>query len=202
MSFGLLCMRITSQLYTLALAAQTTCRRCRRATFYPMMLRDGYDMVLLQNGTWIPSTTALPKDVTLARYDAELGHIIAPGDSVMRRWPWLAVVANTGDVSDFFNRLRVSQSLMETLSSGMLFMLYAFQCGRALTGSVAVTMRSGEDTLLENVESVLMTVKGRTVSKPPTPVGAKLPQSPQLRAIAPFSLDDSQKRAESLNYIR
>ena len=148
-------------------AVQTSVLRCKRRWIHPIIYRDGYDMVMLKDGSWIGAGARIPDAAVIAKYNAEKHQIIAIADNggaPLRRWDWLSVVSGGVDCSDFFNSIRISHSLLKGLTPMQLLLLFAHQTGRLLVNEITLVLRNGDITTLPPLFAT-----PPTVPKPETP---------------------------------
>jgi len=116
--------------------------RSRRYIFLPIFMQGGRDMVLLPNGQWIDDMPWSINTLGTVRYNAETHSITSHGsDTPLRRHPWLSVISEVKDLSDFFVELRVSENV--NLSNEAYFMLYAHQKGCYPPTKASITLRDG-----------------------------------------------------------
>jgi hypothetical protein len=162
--------------------------RCRRKWIHPVIFRDGYDMTLLRNNSWIHGSVSIPDQLKVAKYVASSSQIIGIEGEPLKRWHWLSVVAGEEDVSDFFNRIRISHSL--AMTSEQMLLLYAHQTGKVLKGVIDIVLRNGDEQKI-NGDS-LGSPTPPTVPKPETP-------RPSISNLNDLNTGDSSKE---LNYIR
>lgn len=126
-------------------------KRCRRNYVTPLALQGGRDMVLLRAGGWVDALPQIPEDSISCRYLAEEKHIVFVDSSGCRsrlqRFPWLSVVDETHDMTDFFTDLRITADhdiLHEDIMS-----LYAHQCQRFPVAPIHIITRDGDEIELD-----------------------------------------------------
>lgn len=115
--------------------------RVRRSWFLPS---GGRDMFLLKDGAWIDASPNIPQSYVRMRYDVEahtVFSIIGPDPKRTTRSPWLSVIADGRDLSDFFSTLRISSGA--SLSEHERLMLFAHQKGWFPMQPLSVTLRDG-----------------------------------------------------------
>lgn len=118
----------------------------RRDILYPFAAGAGRDMLLLRNEQWVDATVSVPTEDVMYRYCADKHIIIAvPQVEGARssRWPWLSVVYNGQDISDFFQGLRLPS--VGTLTNNTVLMLFAHQKGLLPAGELQVVTRDGDE---------------------------------------------------------
>jgi len=134
----------------------------RRRFLVPLAHWGGRDMLLLRNGQWVDDTNGLvPEDQIVWRYDATTHQLRRAGiDSGARliRWPWLSVLNESHDLSEFFGGLRITAG--QTLTKDKAFMLYAHQKGHLPHGTVTILKRDGTEEVVHTYEDVVPTVCG------------------------------------------
>jgi len=141
-------------------------QRCRRTYVTPLALQGGRDMVLLRAGGWVDALPQIPEDSISCRYLAEEKHIVfANGNSRMVRFPWLSVVDEEHDMTDFFTDLRITAE--NDLLHEDIMSLYAHQRQRFPVAPVQITTRDGDEIELDEefqeVLSVDVDVSGSIV---------------------------------------
>lgn len=110
-------------------------------------------MLLLRNGQWIDTSPSVPSEHVIWRYDAtthQLHRSGTEGTSRLTRWPWLSVLNESHDLSDFFGGLRITAGQM--LAKDKAFMLYAHQKGHLPHGSVTILKRDGTEEVVHTYE--------------------------------------------------
>jgi hypothetical protein len=121
-------------------------KRCRRNYVTPLALQGGRDMVLLRAGGWVDALPQIPEDSISCRYLAEEKHIVfdTSGNSGrLRRFPWLSVVDDSHDMTDFFTDLRITAD--HDLLHEDIMSLYAHQCQRFPVAPIQITTRDGDE---------------------------------------------------------
>lgn len=104
-------------------------------------------MVLLTNRSWIDANSSIPPTCIAMYYDSDAHIVHSIGyRGRLGRLPWLSVIANGKDISEFFCRLRMSEQVC--LTDEETLMLYAHQTGRLPTGVLDITLRSGDEVKL------------------------------------------------------
>ena len=113
----------------------------RQHYLLPLAQIGGQDLQLLKNGQWIPGTTHA--SAIVARYDLKTHTIYKYQEETTptSRWPWLSVVADGKDLSDFFAGLRITSGY--SISDESALMLFAHQKGMVPEGDIILTMRDG-----------------------------------------------------------
>lgn len=99
-----------------------------------------YSMHLLPNGHWVSTSMGVSVEEIVCTYDAGKHTIVSPLVATTLRWPWLSVLVDDTDISDFFDGLRISEGL--TVSDSSVLMLYAHQ-KKVLYPRVQVMLRDG-----------------------------------------------------------
>jgi hypothetical protein len=120
-------------------------QRCRRTYITPMVLQGGRDMVLLRSGGWVDSLTDIPEEVISCRYNAEKQNIVFTDCSNNRlvRFPWLSVVDDSHDMTEFFTDLRISAD--HDLLHEEVMSLYMHQRLRYPVAPIQITTRDGDE---------------------------------------------------------
>jgi hypothetical protein len=124
--------------------------RVRRGLIRLLKHLGGHDMLLLKDGHWVDARVVVPEESIAWAYCSEK-HVLtaatsAPGTR-MTRWPWLSVIHNGQDISEFFVGLRLSTG--HDLSVAALMRLFAHQKGWMPLGELHVTDRMGMDEVVQ-----------------------------------------------------
>lgn len=124
----------------------------RRRFLVPLAHWGGRDMLLLRNGQWIDTAPSVPTEHVAWRYDAAAHQLSRSGVEGARltRWPWLSVLNESHDLSDFFGGLRITAGHM--LAKDKAFMLYAHQKGHLPHGTVTILKRDGTEEVVHTYE--------------------------------------------------
>jgi len=114
----------------------------RRDWLLPFAKAGGYDMLLLNSGSWIAYNPSIPQSHIRARYYSEK-HVVVSLDSSKRlsRNSWLSVVSEGQDMSEFFSSVRFSEGLY--ISNEERLMLFAHQKGWFPVAPLSIIMRDG-----------------------------------------------------------
>jgi hypothetical protein len=120
-------------------------QRCRRTYVTPLVLQGGRDMVLLRSGGWVDSLADIPEEAISCRYDAEKQNIVFTDSSNNRfvRFPWLSVVDDSHDMTEFFTDLRISAN--HDLLHEEVMSLYMHQRLRYPVAPIQITTRDGDE---------------------------------------------------------
>ena len=146
-------------------------KRCRRNYVTPLALQGGRDMVLLHAGGWVDALPQIPEDSISCRYLAEEKHIVfvdgSGNNSRMVRFPWLSVVDEAHDMTDFFTDLRITAD--HDLLHEDIMSLYAHQRQRFPVAPIQIITRDGDEIELDEefqeVVSVNVDVSGSIVGE-------------------------------------
>jgi hypothetical protein len=123
-------------------------KRCRRNYVTPLALQGGRNMVLLRAGGWVDALPQIPEDSIVCRYLAEEKHIVCSGNNGrLIRFPWLSVVDDTHDMTDFFTDLRITAD--HDIFHEDVMSLYAHQCQRFPVAPVQIITRDGDEIELD-----------------------------------------------------
>jgi len=108
-------------------------------------------MVLLRAGGWVDALPQIPEDSISCRYLAEEKHIVfvdSSGNSGrLQRFPWLSVVDDAHDMTDFFTDLRITAD--HDLLHEDIMSLYAHQCQRFPVAPIQIITRDGDEIELD-----------------------------------------------------
>jgi len=156
-------------------------QRCRRNYVTPLALQGGRDMVLLRSGGWVDALPDIPEEAISCRYLADQQQIVYAGGSRLVRFPWLAVVDETHDMTDFFTDLRISVG--QDIMNEDVMSLYTHQRQRFPRGPIQITTRDGDEIELD--EDFQETIQEDSS-------GAPLPASPSVQSESP-----SERSSES-----
>jgi len=107
-------------------------------------------MVLLRSGGWVDSLADIPEEAISCRYNAEKQHIIFTDSSNNRivRFPWLSVVDESHDMTEFFTDLRITAG--HDLLHEDIMSLYMHQRLRYPAAPILVTTRDGDEIELNS----------------------------------------------------
>lgn len=122
-------------------------QRCRRNYVTPLALQGGRNMVLLRAGGWVDDLPQIPEDSISCRYLAEEKHIVFASGGRLQRFPWLSVVDEEHDMTNFFTDLRITAD--HDLLHEDIMSLYAHQCQRFPIAPIQITTRDGDDIELD-----------------------------------------------------
>ena len=126
-------------------------QRCRRNYVTPLALRGGRDMVLLRAGGWVDALPQIPEDSIVCRYLAEENNIVfvdsSGNSSRLVRFPWLSVVDEEHDMTDFFTDLRITAD--QELLHEDIMSLYAHQRQRFPVAPIQIITRDGDEVELD-----------------------------------------------------
>lgn len=126
-------------------------QRCRRNYVTPLALQGGRNMVLLRAGGWVDALPQIPEDSISCRYLAEEKHIVfvdsSGNSSRLQRFPWLSVIDDAHDMTDFFTDLRITAD--HDLLHEDIMSLYAHQCQRFPVAPIQITTRDGDEIELD-----------------------------------------------------
>jgi hypothetical protein len=102
-------------------------------------------MVLLRSGGWVDSLADIPEEAISCRYDAEKQNIVFTDSSNNRfvRFPWLSVVDDSHDMTEFFTDLRISAN--NDLLHEEVMSLYMHQRLRYPVAPIQITTRDGDE---------------------------------------------------------
>jgi hypothetical protein len=114
--------------------------RIRRTIFLPLVQFGGRDMILLTHDHWTDAMPVPPAHI-IAHYDYEKHTIFIGSDDKTARWPWLSVVSEGRDLSDFFTSLRITKGC--SISTEAAILLYAHQKGWLPANELEITLRDG-----------------------------------------------------------
>jgi len=114
--------------------------RIRRTIFLPLVQFGGRDMILLTHDHWTDAMPIPPAHI-IAHYDSEKHTIFIGSDDKTARWPWLSVVSEGRDLSDFFTSLRITKGC--SISTEAVILLYAHQKGWFPANELEITLRDG-----------------------------------------------------------
>jgi hypothetical protein len=108
-------------------------------------------MVLHHAGGWVDALPQIPEESVSCRYLAEEKHIVFVDGSGNRgrmvRFPWLSVVDDEHDMTDFFTDLRITAD--QELLHEDIMSLYAHQRQRFPVAPIQVTTRDGDEIELD-----------------------------------------------------
>lgn len=124
-------------------------QRCRRTYVTPLVLQGGRDMVLLRSGGWVDSLADIPEEAISYRYNAEKQNIVFTDSSNNRlvRFPWLSVVDDSHDMTEFFTDLRITAD--HDLLHEEIMSLYMHQRLRYPVAPIQITTRDGDEIELD-----------------------------------------------------
>ena len=105
-------------------------------------------MVLLQSGSWVDALPDIPESAISCRYLADEQQIVYAGGSRLVRFPWLSVVDESHDMTDFFTDLRISSS--QDIMNEDVMSLYCHQRQRFPRGPIHITTRDGDEIELDD----------------------------------------------------
>ena len=103
-------------------------------------------MILLKKDIWLnvmiaPATAIAQPIQCVARYDSEKHTIFIGTEEKTARWPWLSVVSEGRDLSDFFSSLRITKDC--SISNEAAMYLFAHQKGWFPDNELEITLRDG-----------------------------------------------------------
>jgi len=107
-------------------------------------------MVLLRTGGWVDSLADIPEEAISCRYNAEKQHIVFTDSSNNRlvRFPWLSVVDESHDMTEFFTDLRITAE--HDLLHEDVMSLYMHQRLRYPAAPIQITTRDGDEIELNS----------------------------------------------------
>jgi len=146
-----MCVRLAAFLQYVSESVEAWVRRIRIQYLLPLVSYGGRSMYLLRNEQWIDASVIVPADEIVFTYDA-LKHTIrsTAAPTQMNRCPWISVVANGVDISDFFTSLRISAGITDAAA----LMLYAHQKGVLYTRDITVISRDGSTTVMNITDHI------------------------------------------------